>query len=73
MTFLRRKLYTFSYNMEHCPSMASQSKVLVINKEHVNQALTQYLRSLSFIPKDYEVISFKKSPEGLEVKVDAGE
>lgn len=47
----------------------SRSNILVINKEHVNQALTQYLRSLSFIHDDEEVHSFKKSPEGLEIKV----
>jgi hypothetical protein len=56
--------------MELCPLTTSPSKVLVITTEHVNQALTQYLRSLSFIPKDYEVTKFKKSPEGLEVKVE---
>jgi len=47
----------------------SRSKVLVINADHVCEALTQYLHSLAMLDKDMEVQSFKKSPEGLEIKV----
>ncbi len=48
----------------------SKSGRKIVEKDHVNQALTQYLRSLSAINKDQEVTSFYKVPEGLDVKVE---
>lgn len=48
----------------------SLSKTFVVKKDHVHQALTQYLQALSFVPKDAEVVKFKKVPEGLEVSVE---
>lgn len=48
----------------------SNSGRKVVTKEHVNEALTQYLHSLSLLDKTKEVTSFYKVPEGLDVKVE---
>lgn len=48
----------------------SQSKRKVVLKDHVCEALTQYLHSLSMLNKNQEVTSFYKVPEGLDVKVE---
>lgn len=48
----------------------SKSGRKVVLKDHVNEALTQYLQSLSMINKNQEVTSFYKVPEGLDVKVE---
>lgn len=56
--------------MEHSLLTTSRSKRKVVAKDHVNEALTQYLHSLNMINKDEEVTSFYKVPEGLDVKVE---
>ena len=40
-----------------------------ISNEHVQQALTYYLRTLKMIDADEEVISYFKTPEGIDVKI----
>jgi thioredoxin-related protein len=42
----------------------------IVNKEHVNEALTQYLRALSVLAKNEEVTSFYKVTEGLNIKIE---
>lgn len=42
----------------------------IINKEHVQEALTQYLRALSILGKNEEVTSFYKVTEGLNIKIE---
>ena len=54
---------------ERVEEWMAKSKTLVINTEHVCEALTQYLHALAMLDKNMEVTSFKKSPEGLEIKV----
>lgn len=48
----------------------SKSGRLVVHKEHVCDALTGFLQSLSIIDDDHEVTSFYKVPEGLDVKIE---
>lgn len=41
----------------------------LITNEHVQQAMTYYLRTLKMIDADEEVIHYFKVPEGIEVKI----
>jgi len=41
-----------------------------ISKNHVNEALTTYLRMMSLINDDEEVTNFNKAPDALDVKVE---
>lgn len=40
-----------------------------ISSEHVKIAMTGYLRSMSLIDDDEEVIHYFKTPEGVDVKI----
>lgn len=46
------------------------SKRKVIVKDHVNEAMTYYLRTLSVLGDNEEVVSFYKVPEGLDIKIE---
>ncbi len=65
----RKKYLTTSRSSLEETSRRPATKTLVINAEHVCEALTQYLHALAMLDKNMEVTSFKKSPEGLEIKV----
>lgn len=41
-----------------------------ISKDHVNEALTTYLRTMSLINKDEHVTNFNKAPDALDVKIE---
>jgi hypothetical protein len=45
-------------------------KFQTMSKEHVCSALTQYLRALSTIDDDQEVVDFNKAPDALDVKIE---
>lgn len=47
-----------------------RTKFKSIPKHHVNEAMTQYLRSISMINDDEEVTNFNKAPDSLDVKVE---
>lgn len=41
-----------------------------MSKAHVNEALTNYLRTISLIDNDEEVTNFNKAPDSLDVRIE---
>lgn len=49
---------------------AKTSAFKTMNKTHVLNALTGYLRSMSLINANEEVTNFNKAPDALDVKIE---
>ena len=47
-----------------------KAKIRVLLEPHILEAATVYLRSLSLIDDNEEVVRYKKVPEGIEVDIE---
>jgi hypothetical protein len=57
-------------SVETPPSGTKTRGFRTMTKEHVNAALTGYLRTMSLINADEEVVNFNKAPDSLDVKIE---